>query len=99
MGTAQASKKCTSTRRTMQSGENARTKTVQCKYFLHGACTKGENCPFSHELATSKPNMVCRYFQAGHCAYGDKCRYDHIKAAPNPAEAPKPSPSKPSLGG
>ena len=36
------------------------TKTVQCKYFLHGACNKGDNCHFSHDLQQAKPNMVRR---------------------------------------
>jgi len=63
--------------------------TMQCKYFLHGACNKGSGCQFSHDLATSKPNMVCRFYQAGSCAYGAKCRYDHVKA---PARKPNPTP-------
>lgn len=55
------------------------TKTVQCKYYLHGACNKGSSCPFSHDLQQSKPSMICKFYQQGHCAYGAKCRYDHVK--------------------
>eukprot|EP01147_Barroeca_monosierra_P008396 gene8396-924_t len=49
-----------------------------CKYFLHGACSKGSRCLFSHDL-TDSPDNVCRYYLAGHCNYGRNCRYDHVR--------------------
>jgi len=30
-----------------------------CKYFMHGACTRGSACPFSHDLH-ELPNTVSR---------------------------------------
>ena len=32
-------------------------KSVLCKYYMHGACNRGENCPFSHDLSDA-PNHV-----------------------------------------
>lgn len=54
------------------------TSTVLCRYYMNGACNKGEDCAFSHDFA-AMPAQTCRYFLAGFCAYGDKCRYDHVR--------------------
>ncbi|CAN0103772.1 probable E3 ubiquitin-protein ligase makorin-1 isoform X1 [Lethenteron reissneri] len=71
---------------------------VTCRYFLHGVCREGRNCPYSHDLSTSKPAMSCKFYQRGRCVYGDGCRYDHVKppapskqqhaAPPSAAKAP-----------
>lgn len=51
---------------------------IQCRYFIHGACKRGESCLYSHNLV-SQPDMTCRFFLRGNCSYGKTCRYDHFK--------------------
>ncbi|XP_075493268.1 E3 ubiquitin-protein ligase makorin-like isoform X1 [Primulina tabacum] len=51
---------------------------VQCKFFAHGACFKGEHCEFSHDW-NAPPNNICTFYQKGMCAYGSRCRYEHVK--------------------
>ncbi|XP_011625473.1 E3 ubiquitin-protein ligase makorin [Amborella trichopoda] len=53
---------------------------VLCKFFLHGACLKGEHCEFSHDWR-DQPNNICTFYQKGICSYGSRCRYDHVKAS------------------
>ncbi|KAL3677849.1 hypothetical protein R1sor_020805 [Riccia sorocarpa] len=60
----------------------AQRSRVLCKYFMHGACYKGDSCEFSHSWEDPASN-VCVYYQRGYCAYGAKCRYEHVKV-PNP---------------
>ncbi|EPX73567.1 zf-CCCH type zinc finger protein [Schizosaccharomyces octosporus yFS286] len=48
---------------------------VPCKFFRHGSCTAGENCPFSHSLETERP--VCKYHLKGNCKFGTKCALSH----------------------
>ncbi|XP_059143402.1 probable E3 ubiquitin-protein ligase makorin-1 [Physella acuta] len=51
-----------------------------CRYFLHGACNKGEQCSYVHDRSGAVPvENVCRYYQFGRCSYGNNCRYDHVK--------------------
>ncbi|XP_012941633.1 probable E3 ubiquitin-protein ligase makorin-1 [Aplysia californica] len=53
-----------------------------CRYFLHGACNRGDSCRFSHDKSRAVPvDNICRYYLAGNCVYGDRCRYDHVKTA------------------
>jgi len=49
-----------------------------CRYFLHGACSKGTDCEFAHDLQ-AKTNNLCKFYVAGSCSYGKSCRYDHVK--------------------
>lgn len=52
-----------------------RARVCACRYFMHGLCKEGDNCRYSHDLASSKPAaMVCKFFQRGHCAFGERCR-------------------------
>ncbi|XP_075932372.1 putative E3 ubiquitin-protein ligase makorin-1 isoform X5 [Anarhichas minor] len=73
------------------------TKHVTCRYFMHGLCKEGDNCRYSHDLASSKPaDMICKFFQKGNCVFGDRCRFDHCKPAkneelPTPQTLPLPS--------
>ncbi|XP_069484917.1 E3 ubiquitin-protein ligase makorin-1 isoform X2 [Ambystoma mexicanum] len=55
------------------------TRQVACRYFIHGVCTEGDNCRYSHDLYSSEPTMSCRFYQRGCCVYGDQCRYEHMK--------------------
>ncbi|KAM3358423.1 putative RING-type E3 ubiquitin transferase C3H69 [Capsicum galapagoense] len=59
------------------------SKRVLCKFFVHGACLKGEYCEFSHDWK-DPPNNVCLYYQKGLCAYGNRCRYKHVKVSEQP---------------
>ncbi|WCJ18954.1 E3 ubiquitin-protein ligase makorin [Euphorbia peplus] len=54
------------------------SKRILCKFFVHGACLKGEHCEFSHDRKDA-PNNICTYYQKGLCSYGSRCRYDHVK--------------------
>ncbi|KAJ6852235.1 E3 ubiquitin-protein ligase makorin [Iris pallida] len=65
-------------------------KRVQCKFFAHGACLKGEHCEFSHDWK-DQANNVCTFYQKGVCSYGSRCRYDHVKVSRHQTPAPGPS--------
>ncbi|KAG0492370.1 hypothetical protein HPP92_005768 [Vanilla planifolia] len=67
-------------------------KRVLCKYFVHGACLKGEYCEFSHDR-NDQPNNVCTFYQRGLCSFGSHCRYDHVKVSYSQAPAPLPTSS------
>eukprot|EP01018_Ginkgo_biloba_P025986 Gb_09347 [translate_table: standard] len=56
------------------------SKRVLCRYFVHGACLKGEHCEFSHDWR-DQTNNVCTFYQRGVCSYGSRCRYDHVKVS------------------
>ncbi|AQL03366.1 E3 ubiquitin-protein ligase makorin [Zea mays] len=60
---------------------------VLCKFFMHGACLKGEYCEFSHDWS-DQANNVCTFYQKGACSYGSRCRYDHVKVSRNPTVPP-----------
>ncbi|GMH04417.1 hypothetical protein Nepgr_006256 [Nepenthes gracilis] len=62
------------------------SKRILCKFFLHGACLKGEHCEFAHDWK-APPNNICTFYQKGVCSYGSRCRYDHIKVSPSQASA------------
>ncbi|VAI73401.1 hypothetical protein VPH35_122602 [Triticum aestivum] len=68
------------------------TKRVLCKFFMHGACLKGEYCEFSHDWS-DQANNVCTFYQRGSCSYGNRCRYDHVKVSRNNPVPPLPSSS------
>ena len=54
---------------------------VLCRYFMVGACQKGDNCPYSHDKNISKKGTLpCRFFQVGTCANGTNCRFSHAMA-------------------
>ncbi|CAL8386146.1 unnamed protein product [Boreogadus saida] len=88
------------------------TKNVTCRYFMHGLCKEGNNCRYSHDLASSSPAaMTCKFFQKGNCVFGDRCRFEHseppqqddVKGSPgsplpSAAQPPRP-PAGPAAGG
>ncbi|TVU11426.1 hypothetical protein EJB05_45012 [Eragrostis curvula] len=65
------------------------TKRILCKFYMHGACLKGEYCEFSHDWS-DQANNVCTFYQKGACSYGSRCRYDHVKVSRNPTVMPPP---------
>ncbi|KAL6328542.1 hypothetical protein AAG906_038737 [Vitis piasezkii] len=65
---------------------------VQCKFFAHGACLKGDHCEFSHDWKAS-PNNICTFYQKGVCSYGSRCRYEHVKVSHSQPSAPSSSTS------
>jgi hypothetical protein len=38
----------------------AMTSTVQCKYYVSGACTKGASCAFSHSFSALANTVLTR---------------------------------------
>ncbi|KAL6759613.1 hypothetical protein V8C86DRAFT_3024807 [Haematococcus lacustris] len=71
--------------------EQRPTSQVLCRYHMNGACKKGSNCLFSHNMA-DLPNITCQYWLQGVCAYGERCRYLHKRpAAGHPPCSPSPS--------
>lgn len=73
--------------------------TVDCKYFLEGRCTLGDNCPFRHRpdkfntatrARTSFPPgsqpQPCHFFLNGKCTKGADCPFQH----PTPAQSAPP---------
>ncbi|PWZ24193.1 E3 ubiquitin-protein ligase makorin, partial [Zea mays] len=60
---------------------------VPCKFFLHGACFKGDYCEFSHDC-NDQPDNVCTFYQKGTCTFGSRCRNEHVEVhcnCPQPA--------------
>ncbi|XP_010558901.1 PREDICTED: E3 ubiquitin-protein ligase makorin-like, partial [Tarenaya hassleriana] len=53
---------------------------ILCKFFIQGACLKGEHCEYSHDLNGSARN-ICSFYQKGICSYGSRCRYEHVNAS------------------
>ncbi|XP_077210355.1 zinc finger (CCCH-type/C3HC4-type RING finger) family protein [Tasmannia lanceolata] len=56
------------------------SRRVLCKFFVHGACLKGEHCEFSHDWK-DQANNVCTFYQKGVCSFGSRCRYEHVKTS------------------
>mmetsp|Transcript_15470 Transcript_15470/g.41761 ORF Transcript_15470/g.41761 Transcript_15470/m.41761 type:complete len:1056 (+) Transcript_15470:143-3310(+) len=74
-----------------QGGERRlRTREVACRYFAEGRCSKGADCPFSHDPAVieampfeaKKRKVVCRFFATGRCSKGDSCVFQHDYSDP-----------------
>ncbi|KAF8643082.1 hypothetical protein HU200_066954 [Digitaria exilis] len=60
---------------------------VPCKFYLHGACFKGDYCEFSHDC-NDQPDNVCTFYLKGTCSFGSRCRNEHVEVhrnCPQPA--------------
>lgn len=54
-------------------------KKIKCKYFKHGTCTRGNNCPYSHVMDGCKFDDRCNR---------PDCPYTHSKTSTAPKVAP-----------
>ncbi|KAK4685838.1 hypothetical protein P7C73_g4297, partial [Tremellales sp. Uapishka_1] len=52
---------------------------VPCRFFKAGACTAGDDCPFSHTAVESGKKEVCQWYLKGNCKFGHKCALAHVK--------------------
>ncbi|KAG6500566.1 hypothetical protein ZIOFF_040414 [Zingiber officinale] len=57
----------------VESDRNEVIRTL-CKFYMHGACLKGDHCDFSHDWQDQANNK-------GVCSYGSHCRCDHVKVS------------------
>ncbi|TYZ58029.1 hypothetical protein PybrP1_002873 [[Pythium] brassicae (nom. inval.)] len=48
-----------------------------CWLLRKGKCTKGDNCPFSHETKNGEFGSCFEFMQTGECRRGDKCIFSH----------------------
>ena len=48
-----------------------------CQFYIHGACKKGDSCPFNHNAIQIKNKELCKFFLSGNCMKGEKCLYSH----------------------
>ncbi|WOL19475.1 hypothetical protein Cni_G28273 [Canna indica] len=70
------------------------SKRTLCKFFMHGACLKGDYCEFSHDWR-DQANNICTFYQKGVCSYGSRCRYEHVKVSRIQSSGPSSSNSHP----
>lgn len=77
-----------------------------CHFFLQGYCSKGQQCPFRHDLSRAPPlasalaprqfqasqQQECKFFLRGFCARGVQCAFRHGTAA---VQAPVPAAGAP----
>jgi len=61
-----------------------RKKMVPCRYFQEGRCSKGEECPFLHDLSVRydpstdpQKRPICIFFAQGLCKKGEACTFLH----------------------
>lgn len=49
-----------------------------CQFYQNGACHKGSECTFSHDVAQNKKKRdLCKYFLTGNCFKGNNCIFSH----------------------
>ncbi|ETI49097.1 hypothetical protein F441_06992 [Phytophthora nicotianae CJ01A1] len=48
-----------------------------CWLLRKGKCTKGDNCPFSHDIKDGEFGNCFEFVQTGVCKRGDKCKFSH----------------------
>ncbi|GLD99654.1 hypothetical protein PINS_up008380 [Pythium insidiosum] len=48
-----------------------------CWMLRKGKCTKGDACPFSHDVKSGDVGSCFEYVQNGVCKRGDKCKFYH----------------------
>lgn len=60
------------------------TTTPPCAFYLRNACTRGEQCRFSHSISPSSPvahprtaRIPCNFYLLGNCKNGAQCHFSH----------------------
>lgn len=55
-----------------------------CAFYLRNACTRGEQCRFSHNISSSSPvaqtrtaRIPCNFYLLGKCRNGAQCHFSH----------------------
>ncbi|KAE8913924.1 hypothetical protein PF005_g29180 [Phytophthora fragariae] len=48
-----------------------------CWLLRKGKCSKGANCPFSHDIKDGDFGKCFEFVQTGECKRGDKCKFSH----------------------
>eukprot|EP00929_Paragymnodinium_shiwhaense_P118895 TRINITY_DN90798_c0_g1_i1.p1 TRINITY_DN90798_c0_g1~~TRINITY_DN90798_c0_g1_i1.p1 ORF type:complete len:525 (-),score=91.59 TRINITY_DN90798_c0_g1_i1:156-1646(-) len=69
---------------TMPAAAVSLDKTMLCKFWLKGRCTRDGACKFAHgedEQRRACGKVPCRYHQEGGCRQGDSCWYAHAAVA------------------
>lgn len=56
---------------------SANYKKVPCEFLKKGACTRGDQCTFSHDFEPAKSSTICRFFLGNACDKGDNCPFSH----------------------
>ncbi|KAG1709225.1 hypothetical protein DVH05_019869 [Phytophthora capsici] len=60
-----------------QQSETADVSQRPCWLLRKGKCTKGANCPFSHDIKDGEFGNCFEFVQTGECKRGDKCKFNH----------------------
>ncbi|CAK9036570.1 unnamed protein product [Durusdinium trenchii] len=70
--------------------------TRLCRFFVVGACTRGEACAFAHgkeklkqQPDFSKTRLCADFVELGSCMEGDRCKFAHGRCELRPGSAPK----------
>lgn len=50
---------------------------AECKFWLNGACNKGDKCKFTHIGTPEVKKELCRYILNNKCEKGSNCYYSH----------------------
>ncbi|KAL6053117.1 hypothetical protein QOT17_018172 [Balamuthia mandrillaris] len=50
---------------------------IVCKFYLNGACHKGEECTFAHIGTPAKKTEICRFYRMNACLKGEECLFSH----------------------
>jgi len=74
----------------------AHKKTIMCKFFELGQCTRGDRCTFAHGSEQlrqapdfSKTRLCADFIEYGNCHFGRKCSFAHGKRELRPGSAAK----------
>lgn len=51
--------------------------STPCQFWVEMRCSKGDQCPFSHDAAQVRRTEICRYFMMGSCLKGEDCSHSH----------------------
>ncbi|KAK1933817.1 Zinc finger CCCH domain-containing protein 42 [Phytophthora citrophthora] len=60
-----------------QQSETADVSQRPCWLLRKGKCTKGANCPFSHDIKDGEFGNCFEFVQTGECKRGDNCKFNH----------------------